>query len=201
MAAQERKDGAIFGDNGIEETQVAQEPLQIGEDSAGHEDNHNSARARLDDRRFHGGIENPVFCDGAVVIECQDTKFHEFSLRARFAARRAHTSSQQHPETKKQLRGTSLRMRLADSNGYSLHRVKLRWTIALGSRRGLAGGLGRGHFDAEEFRGIVQQNLGADRILERKRGKLFQPALGRHHRKIRAEEGFVLDECVDVVNR
>src|SRR3990170_9044110 len=58
----------------------------------------------------------------------------------------------------------------------------------------------RRQLHAQELRRVMQQDLGAHLVLDRQLGELPQPARGRKHGEVRAEEHLVLDECVVVLN-
>src|SRR5208282_5881501 len=67
---------------GVDKSEISCRLLQIGEDAASDDDDHDPARPSLRDRGLNLKVQHTVSCDGPVVIERQHAELHD-GLRVR----------------------------------------------------------------------------------------------------------------------
>ena len=72
--------GAVLGNDTIDEVQVTSDPPQFVKNSAGDQQNDAALGPGLRDRVSHRGIEHATLSDGAVIIERDNRHFHRSLL-------------------------------------------------------------------------------------------------------------------------
>ena len=71
------QDRTVLGDDGVHEVQVASDPAQFAQNSSRDEQDRDAARPGVCNGSADGWIESVALGDRAVVVECNDRKFHE----------------------------------------------------------------------------------------------------------------------------
>lgn len=75
-AVRKMHDGAVLGDDSVDEVQVPSNAPQVLEDTSRHEQDDDAARPRGSNGRPHGGVEHISASDGAVVVDGDHGQFH-----------------------------------------------------------------------------------------------------------------------------
>ena len=75
-AVWEMRDGAVLGDDTVDEMQIAGHATQLVEDPAGHEEHRIAACSRVGNRVAHRWIERLVVRDRTVVVEREHRRLH-----------------------------------------------------------------------------------------------------------------------------
>ena len=79
-AFRERDDGAVLGDHGVHESEVADEPPEVVENPARDDDDRDAVRAHVGDGAPDLGIQGAVCGDRAVVVESEDGESHAYTV-------------------------------------------------------------------------------------------------------------------------
>src|SRR5262249_30501027 len=73
-----RDDRSVLRDHGVHEAKVPRDAPEVIEDTAGHDEHDDAARAGIGERRAHLWLEHAIASDGSVVVEGENGESHSY---------------------------------------------------------------------------------------------------------------------------